>query len=292
MTTRIPRPATRRPILGISLVLGLGLLAALAPTAMGGEDFRVLVFTRTEGFRHSSIADGIALVQSLGAAHDFGVDTTEDPADFTTENLEPYAAVIWLSTTGDVLDAPEQEAFEDYIRAGGGYVGVHASADTEYGWPWYGQLLGGNAWFLSHPSIQTATLDVEENTHVSTEHYPPSFSFRDEWYNFQNNPRPSVSVLLTIDETSYNPGSGAMGDDHPISWYHEFDGGRSWYTAMGHRTETFEDPDFQLHLLGGILWAAACEAGCGVPAPGGSWATTVLLAIVLLTAGVYLVRRR
>jgi type 1 glutamine amidotransferase len=127
------------------------------------------------------------------------------------------------SSSGDARD----------LASGGGYVGVHSATDTEYDWPWYGQLIGGDAWFRSHPAIQTATLKVEDPTYVSARHYPPTFSFTDEWYNFRQNPRPSVNVLLTIDESSYNPGTNAMGEDHPISWSHDFDGGRSRYTAMG-----------------------------------------------------------
>ncbi len=235
---------------------------ASVTAAVQGPDFRVLVFTKTAGFRHLSIPDGIALVEALGVEHNFAVDTTENAADFNLSNLQRYAAVIWLSTTGDVLDSSQQAAFEAYIQAGGGYAGVHSATDTEYDWPWYGELLGNGAWFLAHPAIQAATLHTEIGGHRSTRHLPPVFEFTDEWYNFQANPRPAVRVLLTIDEATYTPGFGAMGPDHPISWYHRFDGGRAWYTAMGHRTETFENAAFAQHLLGGILWVA------GAPWPG------------------------
>lgn len=225
----------------------------LASSVAGAQQASVLVFSKTSGFQHGSIPDGIALIETLGAASGFGVDTTDDAADFTPVNLGSYDAVIWLSTTGDVLDASQQAAFEGFIQAGGGYVGIHAASDTEYGWPWYGGLLGGDAWFQNHPSIQEATLDVVDASQFSTAHLPPSFDFTDEWYNFQNDPSAVVDVLLTIDETTYS--GGTMGSSHPISWQHEYDGGRAWYTAMGHRTQTFEDADFQQHLLGGILWA-------------------------------------
>jgi type 1 glutamine amidotransferase len=238
-----------------AIVFSLPVMLSCLPASADGE-FRVLVFSKTVGFRHGSIDDGIALVQSLGTANGFAVDTTEDAADFNSANLSQYAVVIWLSTTGDVLDDAQQAAFEAYIQNGGGWVGVHAATDCEYGWPWYGGLIGGNAWFQSHPSIQTATLNVEDATHESTVELPASFSIQDEWYNFQNNPRPSVNVLVTIDESSYDAGADAMGDDHPISWYHEYDGGRAWYTALGHRDQTFADSRFQSHLLGGIQWAA------------------------------------
>jgi type 1 glutamine amidotransferase len=215
----------------------------------------VLVFSRTRGYRHASIGPGIEALRGLGTAGGFAVRATEDPAQFNDSSLAGFDVVVFLSTTMDVLDDTQQAAFQRYIRGGGGWVGVHAAADTEYGWGWYGQLLGGNAWFKSHPKIQTATLNVEEPRHASTEHLPATFQLLDEWYNFQVNPRSVVTVLLTLDETSYSPDVGAMGD-HPIAWFHEFDGGRAWYTALGHRPELYRDPSFTQHLLGGIRWAA------------------------------------
>lgn len=235
------------------LLLALALaVPAWLPAA--GQDFRVLVFTKTTGFRHASISDGIALVQSLGAVHGFGVDASENASLFNPQSLGAYRAVLFLNTTGEVLDDSQQAAFEDYLRGGGGWVGVHSAADTEYAWPFYGELLGG-AWFLTHPPIQTATLRVEDGTHPSTQHYPPSFSFTDEWYSFQVNPRDAVNVLLTIDEASYSPGNGAMGD-HPVAWFRFLDSGRAWYTNLGHRSETYGEAFYAQHLLGGILWAA------------------------------------
>ncbi|HEV8582728.1 MAG TPA: ThuA domain-containing protein [Thermoanaerobaculia bacterium] len=236
------------------LLLAVTLMfSACAPAE--SQSFRVLVFSKTTGFRHASIPDGIALIQALGRAYGFGVDASEDAGLFTTQGLSAYRAVIFLNTTGEILNDSQQTAFEAYIRGGGGWVGIHSAADTEYNWPFYGDLLGGGAWFLSHPPIQTATLLVEDGTHPSTRHYPASFSFTDEWYNFRANPRSAVDVLLAIDETSYDPGAGAMGD-HPIAWCHSLDSGRAWYTNMGHRSETYADANYSRHLLGGILWAA------------------------------------
>jgi type 1 glutamine amidotransferase len=217
---------------------------------------RVLVFTRTLGFRHDSIGAGVQAIVTLGTANGFTVEQTEDPSSFSDAALGGFDVVVWLNTTADVLDANQQAAFERFIRAGGGWVGVHAASDTEYGWAWYGQLLGGGAYFLNHPAIQTVELNVEDAAHVSTAHLPASFDMQDEWYNFRANPRPSVSVLLRLNEASYQPGDGAMGQDHPIAWYHEFDGGRAWYTALGHRMELYQDTRFTQHLLGGIRWAA------------------------------------
>jgi cytochrome c len=225
------------------------------PTGTPPSLENVLVFTRTTGFRHDSIAAGVQALVTLGDANGFAVEQTEDPIAFSDAGLSEYDVVVWLSTTADVLDAEQQAAFERYIRAGGGWVGVHSASDTEYDWPWYGQLLGGDAYFRIHPAIQTAELNVEEGSHPSTAHLPATFSMEDEWYNFQANPRASVSVLMTLNESTYVAGEGAM-TDHPIAWYHEFDGGRAWYTALGHRQELYQDPRFTQHLLGGIRWVA------------------------------------
>jgi len=213
----------------------------------------VLVFTRTIGFRHDSIGAGVEAVRRLGQDNGFAVQQTENPADFNDDNLARYDVVLWLSTDGDVLDEAAQRAFERYIRAGGGFVGVHAASATEYGWAWYGQLLG--AYFSAHPAIQTARVQVEISDHPSTQHLPQSFTVQDELYTFRTNPRASVRVLMTLDESSYAVGDLAMGD-HPIAWYHEFEGGRSWYTALGHPIELYSDPRFTRHVLGGIRWAA------------------------------------
>lgn len=219
---------------------------------------RVLVFSKTAGFRHDSIPDGIAAIRELGvvslagATPAFEVDATEDAAAFTDANLAKYAAVVFLSTTGNVLDDTQQAAFERFIRSGRGYVGVHAASDTEYEWPWYAKLVG--AYFKGHPDIQKATVIVEDRTHPSTSMLPERWERTDEWYFFRDNPRARVKVLARLDETTYNPGPGAMGD-HPIAWYHEYDGGRAWYTAGGHTKESFKDELFRGHLRGGILWA-------------------------------------
>jgi type 1 glutamine amidotransferase len=193
-------------------------------------------------------------VRELGRRNGLEVDATEDSAAFTRANLTRYRAVVFLSTTGDVLNGPQQNAFERFIRAGGGFVGVHAAADTEYGWPWYGRLLGAR--FKNHPQIQRATINVTARRDPSTVGLPRTWIRVDEWYNFQANPRPVVHVLATLDESSYSPGDGAMGADHPIAWSHEFQGGRAWYTAGGHTEESYSEPLFRRHLLEGIRYAA------------------------------------
>ncbi|GAA2695330.1 ThuA domain-containing protein [Streptomyces aculeolatus] len=223
------------------------------------EGEHVLVFSKTAGFRHDSIPDGIATIQQLGADNGFTVDTTEDAGAFTPGNLQQYDAVVFLSTTGDVLDDSQQRAFEDYVRAGGGYVGVHAAADTEYDWPFYGGLVG--AYFDSHPQIQQATVKVEDHDHPATAHLGDEWVRTDEWYNYRTNPREQARVLATLDEGSYSGGN--MGGDHPISWCQTYESGRSFYTGLGHTKESYAEPEFRTHLLGGIQYAVgAVESDC------------------------------
>ncbi|MEU3509813.1 ThuA domain-containing protein [Streptomyces longwoodensis] len=214
--------------------------------------YKILVFSRTAGFRHSSIDDGIAALRSLGAAGHFTVDATEDAQAFTAGNLAQYQAVVFLSTTGDVLDATQQTAFEQYIRGGGGYVGIHAAADTEYDWPFYEGLAG--ALFQSHPAVQPATVEVEDRAHDATAHLGGTWQRTDEWYNYRTNPRTSAHVLASLDESSYS--GGAMSGDHPIAWCKDYQGGRAFYTGGGHTDESYAEPAFRRHLLGAIRWAA------------------------------------
>ena len=214
----------------------------------------VLVFSRTLGFRHDSIERGISAIAELGRERGFSVTSSEDAARFEDTSLDSFAAVVFLCTSGDVLGEPEQEAFRRFIQRGGGFVGIHSASDTEYDWPWYGELIG--AYFRTHPAIQPAALVVENGTHPSTQGLPERWTRTDEWYAFQSDPRPRVSVLLRLDESSYTPGDAAMGTDHPVAWFHEFEGGRAFYTALGHTRESYDEPEFRAHLAGAIEWAA------------------------------------
>lgn len=241
----------------IKLKITLILMALLIGSSTIAQSFRVLVFSKTEGFTHASIPDGIAAIKQLGIDNDFEVDDTVNASVFTLLNLQRYDAVIFLHTTGDILDAAQQAEFEKYIQAGGGYVGIHAASDTEYSWPWYGELVG--AYFKDHPAIQNATIEIADKLHPSTESLPEYWQRTDEWYNFRNNPRGNVHVLATLDESTYN--GGDMGYDHPIAWCHTYDGGRAWYTGLGHTRESFSDPDFLNHVLGGISYASGAIVG-------------------------------
>jgi len=211
---------------------------------------KILVFSKTAGFRHASIPKGKEALLLLGKQNNFLVDTTEDASFFTTNTLNQYDAVVFLSTTGDVLNNEQQAAFENFIRSGKGFVGIHAATDTEYDWPWYGKLVG--AYFANHPKQQNAKLQLTDEQHVSTKHLPKTWERFDEWYNFKNRNN-DVKVLLTIDESSYQ--GGKEGSYHPMAWYHLYDGGRAFYTALGHTDESYKEEAFLKHVLGGINYA-------------------------------------
>ncbi len=250
-----------RSFIGVLCLVSV-LFVSTAPDAAAQQKlrpeprYRVLVFSKTAGFRHASIPDGIAAIWRLGDANGFSVDATEDPSVFNDSFLDRYRVVVFLSTTGDILNPSQQRAFESWIKRGNGFVGIHAAADTEYEWPWFGELVGG--YFKSHPKQQDATVNVEDREHLSTKHLPARWNRFDEWYNYRENPRGRVHVLASLDEKSYEGGS--MEGDHPIAWYREFDGGRAWYTGMGHTEVSFVEPEFVRHILGGIEWAAGSVA--------------------------------
>src|SRR3954451_18313614 len=242
-----------------SVLRGLIVVSLLVLTTAGitfarqAQQPRVLVFSKTAGFRHSSIETGVALVKKIGAEQGFAVDATEDATAFTDANLKKYRAVVFMSTTGDVLNDAQQDVLERYIQAGGGWVGVHSATDTEYDWPWYGRLAG--AWFNGHPgnpNVRKATYRVLDKSHPSTEGFPDTLFREDEFYNFKSID-PTIHPLIEIDEKSYE--GGTNGEHHPMSWYHDFDGGRAWYTNMGHTEATYSEPLFLRHLLGGLRYA-------------------------------------
>lgn len=226
------------------------LLACNVVSTLGDKSNRILVYYNTAGWQHSSIPDGKAALEKLGKDNGFQVDATDDSTVFNEENLKKYAAVVFLNTTGNVLNTMQEKAFERYIQAGGGFVGIHSATDTEYDWIWYARLVGAN--FDSHPEVQTARLNIIDSTHISTKHLPQVWERKDEWYNFKNINK-NVHVLIKIDENSYKGGNN--GADHPMAWYHEFDGGRAFYTALGHTEESYKDPVFLEHILGGIKYA-------------------------------------
>jgi type 1 glutamine amidotransferase len=240
-----------------SAALLLSVLAGALPTqpaSASGE--RMLVFTKTVGYRHDSIPAAIAAVRGLAARHGIGVDHTEDAAMFRRENLSSFKAVAFVNTTGNVLDGEQQRAFEAFVAAGGGYLGVHSAADTGYDWPWYGQLLG--AWFKSHPpGLQAGLVRFARPLGGS---WPAAWHVQDEFYNFRARPSREAIVTARLDESTYR--GGEMGADHPISWCQKIHGGRSWYTGLGHRPELYADAVFLAHLEKGVLYAMSRSEDC------------------------------
>jgi type 1 glutamine amidotransferase len=242
--------------LTIALTSGLSTAPAATPT---GLPFKALLFSKTSGYRHASIPDGIAAIQQLAAANNFQVVSTEDATVFTDAGLAPYQVVIFLLTSGDVLDQLQQDALTRFLQSGRGFVGIHSACATEQDWPWYGSLVGG--YYRADVPVQWATIRVEDPNHPSTRSLPSLWVRNDEWYDFSVNPRtndPGIHVLATVDESTYSGGS--MGEDHPIAWYHESSGGRAWYTGGGHTPESYYEALFRLHLLGGIRYAAGPSA--------------------------------
>jgi type 1 glutamine amidotransferase len=243
------------PVAAVLLCAGLAACGGSEPAPAGSGPvatagpYRVLVFSRTTGFRHASIPAGIAAVRELGAADGFTVTATEDPAAVTPAGLAGYRAVVFLSTTGDVLDPAGRAALEAYVRGGGGFVGVHSAADTEYGWPFYGELVGAR--FASHPAVQPVTVRFRPG--ALTAGLPATWRVTDEPYNFRGRPA-GVRVLATLDESTYS--GGTMGADHPIAWTSEVGRGRSFYTGLGHPDAIYADPVFRRLLAAGIRYAA------------------------------------
>lgn len=218
---------------------------------------RILVFSKTTGFRHDSIPAGVEAFERLGVEHGFAVEASEGLHSFRKGRLARYDAIVFLSTSGAVLDEDGREALVEYMEGGGNWLGVHGASTTEYDWPYFGELVG--AWFDRHPSIQPAVMTVEDVDHPATAHLGPNWTRTDEWYAFRRNPRADVRVLLSVDESGYE--GGTMGADHPIAWCREFAGGRSFYTALGHADEAYRDLLFQQHLLGALNWLGVRTTG-------------------------------
>jgi cytochrome c len=235
--TTMAQPTTTRP--------------SMTSTSVSPTSLSVLVFHKTSEFRHDSIEAGIQALQELADAQGFEMTATEDASVFTAESLESVDVVVFLNTTGEVLDESQEAAMEEFIRAGEGFVGVHSAADTEYDWEWYGGLVG--AYFDSHPDPQEATVEVVEPEHPVVANLPEQFDRIDEWYNFQSQPGSNVTILATLDESTYEGGN--MGSPHPIVWAHEYDGGRAVYIGFGHTSETFAEPAMRALLGNAIGWA-------------------------------------
>ncbi|MEE4542351.1 ThuA domain-containing protein [Streptomyces sp. V4-01] len=216
----------------------------------------VLVFTATAGYRHDSIPAGVAALRELAASRGLSVLHSEDPRDLRPGRLDGCAAVVFLSPTGDVLDDGARASLRGYVTGGGGLLGVHAAACAEYGWPYYGELLGAR--FDGHPEIQRAAVTAVDRAHPATAHLPEEWVWTDEWYDFREGPAGrDVRVLATVDEDTYQ--GGGMGAPHPLVWCREPGEGRVLYTALGHLASAYSDPCFRRHLLGALSWCARAE---------------------------------
>tara|TARA_B000000477_G_scaffold49916_1_gene42079 strand:- start:793 stop:1533 length:741 start_codon:yes stop_codon:yes gene_type:complete len=215
------------------------------------NSFSVLVISETKGWVHDSIESGIDLIENIGDKNNFNVYHSDNSKVITSENLKEFNSIIFLNTTGDILSKNEQNIMEQFIKSGKGYVGVHSASDTEYEWQWYGDLVG--AYFRNHSDVVDGKIFTVDNAHKITEHLNPEWNIEDEWYNFDYI-SDNINVLLKLDETSYE--GGEHPDYHPITWYQKYDGGRSFYTALGHTTEVFKDERFIKLLEKGILYAS------------------------------------
>lgn len=235
----------------LSIFIGLSLILNFDASAKETKKVkRVLVFSLTKSYRHKSIKEGIIAIKKLGAANNFEVDTSESVTSFTKENLTRYKALIFLNPTGSNVFSDEQKkALKDYINDGGGLVGVHAATDFCFEWEWYGRMIG--AFFTNHPKVQQAKLQLVNPKDKLNKGIPESWLHTDEWYNFKSFNK-DVTVLVKVDETSYQ--GGKMENDHPIVWYHKFEGGRVFYTGLGHTPEAYSDELFLKQLLTGIKW--------------------------------------
>jgi len=234
---------------------------SLCFAASAQKQFKALLVTTTRGWHHESLHAGVLAIQDLGKKNLFDVVLWEDPGGFTDKYLEQFGVVIFLNTTGNIFDSSQQKVMERFIESGKGYVGIHSASDTEYDWDWYTKLVG--RMFHIHPTIQTAKLNVIDTSFPGLQGFSNNKLWTDEWYEFGPEKTSGLNYVLAVDESSYNPkvdwgrakGEG-MGKLHPIAWYHTYDGGRAFYTAIGHMPTDFSDPAFLNHLYGGIFWAA------------------------------------
>jgi type 1 glutamine amidotransferase len=217
------------------------------------------VYTRTLGYRHADSIDTIAAVLPAQlTARGIHTDVTEDPLVFRNENLARYRAIVFAYTTGnDVLDPEGKLAFEAFVRGGGGWLGIHSAADTEYAWPFFQQLVVTH--FRTHPAIQPGVVTIETPSHPAMRGLPSPWSATDEWYDFTTNARMTsgVTIHATIDESTYTGGSS--GADHPLIWSHELLGGRALYSAPGHVAARWMEPAYLAHVEQSVRWVLRLE---------------------------------
>ena len=236
-------------------------LSLYSITAAQQKQFKALLVTTTKGWHHESLHAGVLAIKELGVKNFFDVVLFENPNGFTDKYLEQFQVVIFLNTTGDIFDSAQQKVMERFIQSGKGFAGIHSATDTEYDWEWYTKLVG--RMFHIHPAIQTARVNIIDTAFPGLQGFAGNKLWTDEWYEFGPEKTPGLNYILSIDESTYNPkvqwgekkGNG-MGQLHPVAWYHHYDGGRSFYTALGHLPTIFSNTAFLDHLYAGIYWAA------------------------------------
>jgi len=242
------------------LAAALVLLAALPVPARAQSQFEVLVLSIPNKYHHDYIPVARESFQRMALHHQFALTWTDDPAVFEGD-LKKFAAIVFLNTPGEVLNETQRSRFQDYLHAGGGFVAVHKAIATARQWPWYEKLLGQS--FRTHPYIQTAVVHVTDRNFPATMPLPDRWIWTDEWYEYDAPLVSDLHVIMTVDETTYDPTriwpgqhAAGMGAFHPVAWYHRFEGGRCFATALGHNPELYTDKTYLDHIYGGIYWAA------------------------------------
>ena len=255
----MPRPLR---VQSPSVLLLLSIMGAGAAEPVAGHP-HVLVYTRNytpdgKGYVHDNIANSVTALRQLGDANGFAVTASDDPTVFTDDQLGAYRALIFANANNQAFTSEDQrQALVRYIHKGGGFVGIHIACGVERDWPWYWGLVGGK--FIKHPPFGPITITVRDRSHPSTAHLGETWQRQDEFYII-GNLNPDIHVLLTADlALSTDPAMALkyplFGDHVPLAWCHVYEGGRSWYTALGHDKESYlTDEKFRAHLVGGIRW--------------------------------------
>lgn len=246
---------------GFKIFILLVVVQAICIGGFAQKQFKALIVTTTNGWHHESLHSGVIAIKEMAARNFFDAVLFEDPNGFTDKFLEQFQVVIFLNTTGDIFKPEQQKVLEKFIQSGKGFVGIHSASDTEYDWEWYTKLVG--RMFHIHPAVQTAKVQVLDSSFPGLQGFEHGKLWTEEWYEFSDAKTTGLHNILAVDETTYDPKAdwGAkkgvgMGKLHPVSWYHDYDGGRSFYTALGHLPTNFSNPAFLDHLYAGILWAA------------------------------------
>lgn len=242
-------------------LLALALLSCVPMASAQQGKFSVMVYTSPDHWHDQALPTALTQLETMAEAHFFDLTWTQAETSFTDDNLRKHAVVVFLNASGERLSSAQWQSFRRFIRKGGGFVGIHAAAVCAEREEWYRKLIGRV--FTGHPEKQTAVMTVRDEGFPATMHLPRRWVWTDEWYEFGPALTEELRVLLTVDETTYfarrttDQGEvGGMGADHPVAWYQEYDGGRSFYTALGHLRVHYSDPWFVRHIYGGIYWAA------------------------------------